>query len=64
MIEFRLKLLEMANLWRKTAQSTRGTAPEIPDLLARGHMHGLSDGLDLAADDIDKFLDEQVPPSE
>ena len=61
MIEFRLKLLKIANLWRKTAQSTRVTAPEIPDMLARGHMHGLSDGLDLAADDIEKFLDDQPP---
>ena len=64
MIEFKLKLLEMTKLWRKTAWTTRGTAIQVPDLIARGHMHGLSDGLDLAADDIENLIDTELPPAE
>ncbi len=58
-LEQRLRLLSAK--WRMAGHKTRIVAVEIPNLLARGHMHGLSDGLDLAADDVDELLN--VPPS-
>ena len=63
MIELKLKLFEVTELWRRTAISTRLAAEDVPNLLARGHMHGMSDGLDLAADDIEGALDEDSPPA-
>ena len=58
-LEHRLRLLTAK--WRMAGSKTRIVAVEIPNLLARGHMHGLSDGLDLAADDVDELLDAPPP---
>jgi hypothetical protein len=49
--------------WRRTARQTRLAAGEIPNLLARGHMHGMSDGLDVAAEDVDALINANgLPP--
>ncbi len=58
MTELKQKLFEITDNWRRTARKTRIVAKEIPNLLARGHMHGMSDGLDVAADDIDKIINK------
>jgi hypothetical protein len=64
MNNLRLQLVKITTQWRLTAQKTRLVAEEIPNLLARGHMHGVSDGLDVAADDIDGLLDkDDLPPA-
>ena len=63
MTELKQKLFKVTEQWRRTARSTRFATKEIPNLLARGHMHGLSDGLDVAADDIEAVLDKQVSPA-
>ena len=62
MIDLKLELRKLTEKWRATGQKTRGAAVEIPNLLARGHMHGVSDGLDVAADDVDTLLDHPIPP--
>lgn len=59
MIDFKNKLIKITTHWRMTARKTRIVADEIPNLLARGHMHGVSDGLDIAADDLDVLLKEE-----
>ena len=59
MTELKQKLFEITDNWRRTARKTRIVAEEIPNLLARGHMHGMSDGLDLAADDVEKVIDNK-----
>ena len=56
------ELRRLTEKWRSTGQKTRTAATEIPNLLARGHMHGMSDGFDLAADDVDSLLDKSDPP--
>jgi hypothetical protein len=61
-INLKRELVKITTQWRLTARSTRVVAEEIPNLLARGHMHGVSDGLDVAADDIDGLLEKDVPP--
>ena len=63
MIELKLKLFKVTEQWRRTAISTRLAAEDVPNLLARGHMHGMSDGLDLAAEDIEGALDKDNPPA-
>ncbi len=57
MIDLVQELRKLTEKWRVTGQKTRDAAVEIPNLLARGHMHGMSDGLDVAADDVDTLLD-------
>jgi hypothetical protein len=58
MVEIKEKIFKITQRWRRTAINTRDVAKEMPNLLARGHMHGLSDGLIVAADEIDEALDE------
>jgi len=58
MTELKRMLFEVTDNWRRTARKTRIASEEIPNLLARGHMHGMSDGLDVAADDVDKVINE------
>ena len=60
-IKFKRELVKIATKWRLTAKKTRVIAEEIPNLLARGHMHGVSDGLDVAADDVDGLLGKDAP---
>jgi hypothetical protein len=60
-IKLKRELVKITTQWRLTAQKTRVAAGEIPNLLARGHMHGVSDGLDVAADDIDGLLEKDAP---
>lgn len=43
--------------WRSTGLKTRRAAVDTPNLLIRGHMHGVGDGLDIAADDVEKLMD-------
>lgn len=62
MFNLRRELGKITAQWRLTAQKTRLVAEEIPNLLARGHMHGVSDGLDVAAEDIDGMLAKKIPP--
>ena len=62
MIDLILELRKLTEKWSSTGQITRVAAVEIPNLLARGHMHGISDGLDVAADDVDILLDKSDPP--
>ena len=57
MMDLIQELRKLTEKWRSTGQKTRSAATEIPNLLARGHMHGMSDGLDVAADDVDILLD-------
>ena len=60
------ELRKLTEKWRSTGQKTRDAAAEIPNLLARGHMHGVGDGLDVAADDVDLLLDKPelpIPPA-
>jgi hypothetical protein len=61
MTELKQKLFKVTQQWRRTAINTRIAAAEIPNLLARGHMHGMSDGLDLAADDVEDTLNKDAP---
>jgi len=61
-INLKRELVKITTQWRLTAQNTRVVAGELPNLLARGHMHGVSDGLEVAADDIDGILEKEVPP--
>ncbi|MEO8392197.1 MAG: hypothetical protein ABI700_04315 [Chloroflexota bacterium] len=63
MTELKQKLFKVTEQWRRTARSTRVAAEEIPNLLARGHMHGLSDGLDVAADEIDDVVNKDILPA-
>ncbi len=62
MVELKQELRKLAKKWRATGQKSRLAAVEIPNLLARGHMHGMSDGLDVAADDVDMLLDKPESP--
>ncbi len=62
MIDLISELRKLTEKWRSTGQKTREASAEIPNLLARGHMHGMSDGFDLAADDVDTLADEAEPP--
>jgi len=62
MTELKQKLLMITKRWRRTALNTRLEAPDIPNLLARGHMHGLSDGLDLAAEDVEAVVNKDTLP--
>lgn len=62
MLNLRDALYAATVKWRRTAQNTRRTALDALDPLEVGHMHGMSDGLDLAADDIDALLTESTPP--
>jgi len=62
MIDLIQELRKLTEKWRATGQKTRDAATEIPNLLAQGHMHGLSDGLDVAADDVDSLLEQTQPP--
>jgi hypothetical protein len=64
MVDFKVELRKLTGKWRITGEKTRIAAEEIPNLLARGHMHGLSDGLDVAADDVDTLLDEPDLPTD
>jgi hypothetical protein len=63
-IKFKRELVKITTQWRLTAKKTRVVAGEIPNLLARGHMHGVSDGLDVAADDVDDLLGKDAPSPE
>lgn len=61
-----LELRKLTAKWRSTSQAARVEAVEIPSDLGRGHMHGMSDGLDAAADDVDTLLDtpgHRIDPS-
>lgn len=62
MIDLKQALRKLTERWRSTGQKTRDTAVEIPNLLARGHMHGMGDGLDVAAEDVDALLDKPASP--
>ena len=62
MTRLKLDLHKLTEKWRLTGEKTRIVAAEIPNLLARGHMHGMSDGLDVAADDVDELLDKPEAP--
>lgn len=64
MIRFKLNLRALAERWRVTSRKTRIASTEITNLTARGHMNGMSDGLDLAASDVDTLLDKPDPPTE
>lgn len=57
-MNLKLELRKLTEKWRSMGKQTRDAAVEIPNLLARGHMHGMSDGLDVAADDVETLLDE------
>ena len=62
MMNWKLDLRKLTEKWRSTSEKTRVAAVEIPNLLARGHMHGMSDGLDVAADDVDTLIDKPNDP--
>ena len=64
MTELKQKLLEIIVQWRRTSRSTRREVLGIPNLLARGHMQGMSDGLELAANDIDEVVNKDIPPAQ
>jgi hypothetical protein len=61
MIALKIQLRKLTKNWRQLAGKSRLASDEIPNLLARGHMQGLSDGLEVAADDIDNLL-EPIDP--
>jgi len=61
MTELKQKLFKVTQRWRRTAINSRIAAKQIPNLLARGHMHGMSDGLEVAADNIDEVVNKGVP---
>ena len=62
MVDLILELRRLTEKWRSTGDKAREVADELPNLLARGHLHGMSDGLDVAADDVDKLLDNPDTP--
>jgi hypothetical protein len=62
MMNLKVELHKLTEKWRSTGQKARLASVEIPNLLARGHMHGMSDGFDVAADDVDTLLDKPDPP--
>ena len=55
-IDLKQKLLASARRLRRMAQSTRGAAAKTPSPHTRDHMEGVSDGLDLAANEIESIL--------
>jgi len=61
MTELKQKLIQITEQWRRTARSARQEVLGIQNLLARGHMQGMSDGLELAADDIDHVVNQDIP---
>jgi hypothetical protein len=52
------QLLAYMTQWRRAAEQGRVHADETDHLLVRGHIYGMSDGLDLAAEDVAKALQE------
>ena len=64
MSKFKFDLRILAEKWRHSSRKTRIASVEITNLLSRGHMYGMSDGLDLAASDVDKLLDQPESPTE
>ena len=56
MTELDKQLTEIIKQWRQAAQGTRHEALGIVNLRAQGHLYGMSDGLELAADQIEKLL--------
>lgn len=58
MAQLKQSLDTLTEKWRSTGSKTRLAVTGISNLLARGHMIGLSDGLDLAADDVKKLLEK------
>ena len=54
----KLHLRRLTEQWRVTAQKTRTVVDETPDPIMQGHLHGISDGLLIAAEDVDKLLDK------
>ena len=62
MVDLIQELRRLTEKWRSTGDKSREVAVEIPNLLARGHMHGMSDGLAVAADDVDTLLDNPDTP--
>ena len=62
MVDLILELRRLTEKWRSTGDKAREVADELPNLLARGHLHGMSDGLDVAADDVDKLLNNPDTP--
>jgi hypothetical protein len=63
-VDWRLDLRKLTEKWCSTGLKSRLAAMEIPNRLARSHMHGISDGLDVAADDVDTLLDKPDLPGE
>lgn len=52
-----LRLRKLSQYWRDTAQKNRDLTDEAALDAMRAHMHGVSDGLVVAADDVDDLLD-------
>lgn len=63
MTNFQQSLHILTEKWRLTGKRTRVIAAQTTNVVARGHMNGLSDGLDLAADDVQKLLEKPDRPT-
>lgn len=64
MVNWKRDFRKLTENSRSSGQQARVAAAEIPNLLARGHMHGVSDGLDVAAEDVDRLLDKPDTPAD
>lgn len=62
MIKLRLDLRNLTERWHAISRSTRLASVQIRNRVAQGHMNGMSDGLDIAAADIETLLDKPIPP--
>jgi hypothetical protein len=52
------QLHSLTQRWRKTAEQARPVQEAAEDVFFQGHLQGLSDGLLIAAGDVDKLLAE------
>ena len=52
------QIRSLSRRWRKTAEQTRPAQDQTGDLFLQGHIQGVSDGLLIAAEDVDKLLVE------
>ncbi|MEP7290236.1 MAG: hypothetical protein ABI835_00580 [Chloroflexota bacterium] len=50
------QLLKLTARWRHTAENIRTASKVTPEPLMKGHIQGVSDGLKIAADDVEKVV--------
>ncbi len=56
-MDFKGSILTLIKKWHNAARNGRAVAKDVPDDVARGHMYGMSDAFDVAADDMNKLVE-------